>query len=111
MCIRDSVNIFLSEGAGVAEVVEELKAAGQEVPIDPFGHVQLDKVNPGAWFAKQFAELLGACLLYTSDAADERSSVDLGGRRIIKTKKKRKKKKSERNETQRQSTTHRDLRT
>ena len=26
------------------------------------------------------------CLLYTSDAADERSSVDLGGRRIIKKK-------------------------
>ena len=33
------------------------------------------------------------CLLYTSDAADERSSVDLGGRRIIKQKKKKKKKK------------------
>ena len=30
----------------------------------------------------------GSCLLYTSDAADERSSVDLGGRRIIKKKKK-----------------------
>ena len=30
------------------------------------------------------------CLLYTSDAADERSSVDLGGRRIIKKKKKEK---------------------
>ena len=29
----------------------------------------------------------GICLLYTSDAADERSSVDLGGRRIIKKKK------------------------
>ena len=29
-----------------------------------------------------------ACLLYTSDAADERSSVDLGGRRIIKKKNK-----------------------
>ena len=27
-----------------------------------------------------------ACLLYTSDAADERSSVDLGGRRSIKKK-------------------------
>ena len=27
-----------------------------------------------------------ACLLYTSDAADERSSVALGGRRIIKKK-------------------------
>ena len=54
------VNVFLSEGAGVSEVVAELEAAGQEVPRDPFGHVQLDKVNPGAWFAKQFAELLGA---------------------------------------------------
>ena len=32
-------------------------------------------------------DLLGGCLLYTSDAADERSSVDLGGRRIIKKKK------------------------
>ena len=31
-------------------------------------------------------ELPDACLLYTSDAADERSSVDLGGRRIIKKK-------------------------
>ena len=30
------------------------------------------------------------CLLYTSDAADERSSVDLGGRRIIKKKTKNK---------------------
>ena len=29
-----------------------------------------------------------ACLLYTSDAADERSSVALGGRRIIKKKNK-----------------------
>ena len=31
-------------------------------------------------------ESLKACLLYTSDAADERSSVDLGGRGIIKKK-------------------------
>ena len=54
------VNIFLSEGAGVADIVEQLEASGQEVPRDPFGHVQLDKVNPGAWFAKQFAELVGA---------------------------------------------------
>ena len=54
------VNIFLSEGAGVGEVVAELEAAGLAVPVDPFGHVQLDKVNPGAWFGKQFAERLGA---------------------------------------------------
>ena len=31
--------------------------------------------------------VVGRCLLYTSDAADERSSVDLGGRRTIKKKK------------------------
>ena len=39
-------------------------------------------------FEKQrFSARPGGCLLYTSDAADERSSVDLGGRRIIKKKK------------------------
>ena len=36
------------------------------------------------YFVPVFKSLIGACLLYTSDAADERSSVDLGGRRIIK---------------------------
>ncbi|MBK8731176.1 MAG: pyrophosphate--fructose-6-phosphate 1-phosphotransferase [Tetrasphaera sp.] len=54
------VNIFLSEGAGVSDIVEEMKAKGEDVPIDPFGHVQIDKINPGAWFAKQFAALIGA---------------------------------------------------
>lgn len=56
----DGVNLFLSEGAGINEVVEAMEAAGEEVTRDPFGHVQLDKVNPGAWFAKQFAAQLGA---------------------------------------------------
>ena len=37
---------------------------------------------------KDLLELQRVCLLYTSDAADERSSVDLGGRRIIKKKNK-----------------------
>eukprot|EP00658_Telonema_sp_P-2_P055052 TRINITY_DN43788_c0_g1_i1.p1 TRINITY_DN43788_c0_g1~~TRINITY_DN43788_c0_g1_i1.p1 ORF type:complete len:109 (-),score=32.25 TRINITY_DN43788_c0_g1_i1:40-366(-) len=37
----------------------------------------------------EFHPLLGSCLLYTSDAADEEDSVDLGGRRIIKKKKKK----------------------
>ena len=27
---------------------------------DAFGHVKLDKVNPGAYFAKQFAAKIGA---------------------------------------------------
>ena len=55
-----NVNIFLSEGAGVERIVAELEAAGQEVARDAFGHVRLDKVNPGAWFGSQFADQLGA---------------------------------------------------
>ncbi|MDY2941681.1 MAG: pyrophosphate--fructose-6-phosphate 1-phosphotransferase [Varibaculum sp.] len=55
-----NVNIFLSEGAGVSEIVEEMEQAGDEVPRDPFGHVKLDLINPGQWFAKQFAQRLGA---------------------------------------------------
>ncbi len=41
--------------------------------------------------------MLQTCLLYTSDAADERSSVDLGGRRIIKKKKNKKNRKKKKN--------------
>ena len=42
--------------------------------------------HPGKEGIRQTNAIVG-CLLYTSDAADERSSVDLGGRRIIKKKK------------------------
>lgn len=55
-----NVNIFLSEGAGVVEIVREMEEAGEEVQRDPFGHVKLDTINPGQWFAKQFAERIGA---------------------------------------------------
>lgn len=55
-----SVNLFLSEGAGLDTIVAELESSGAEVPRDPFGHVKIDKVNPGAWFASKFADLLGA---------------------------------------------------
>ena len=44
------------------------------------GHGTIDG-RPVCVFSQDFT-----CLLYTSDAADERSSVDLGGRRIIKKK-------------------------
>ncbi len=56
----DGVNLFVSEGAGLSEIVASLEESGAEVPRDPFGHVQIDKINPGQWFAKQFADLLGA---------------------------------------------------
>ncbi len=55
-----NVNIFLSEGAGMHEIVAQLEAAGEKVQRDPFGHVKLDTVNPGKLFAKQFASKLGA---------------------------------------------------
>lgn len=55
-----NVTIFLSEGAGLDAIVAELEAAGEEVPRDPFGHVKLDKVNPGKWFADKFAKRLDA---------------------------------------------------
>ena len=52
---------------------------------DPRQHVRLPRVHV-ARGGPDPADDRG-CLLYTSDAADERSSVDLGGRRIIKKKK------------------------
>ncbi len=55
-----NVTIFLSEGAGLDSIVAELEQSGADVPRDPFGHVKLDQVNPGQWFAKQFAARLGA---------------------------------------------------
>ena len=67
MCIRDSEGaVHLQRGHLRGEALAE------------FGHGRGLVFDTG----------IGICLLYTSDAADERSSVDLGGRRIIKKKKK-----------------------
>ena len=60
------------------EVFDQADKIGQESSIEVTGKVKAEPRAPGGF------EL---CLLYTSDAADERSSVDLGGRRIIKKKK------------------------
>ncbi|HEY3933425.1 MAG TPA: pyrophosphate--fructose-6-phosphate 1-phosphotransferase [Gemmatimonadales bacterium] len=57
---HDCVNLFVAEGAGVASIVRELEASGEAVPRDAFGHVKIDAINPGAWFGKQFAAMLGA---------------------------------------------------
>ncbi|MDR3359123.1 MAG: pyrophosphate--fructose-6-phosphate 1-phosphotransferase, partial [Bifidobacteriaceae bacterium] len=55
-----NVNVFLSEGAGVETIVHEMEVSGQEVLRDPFGHVKLDTINPGSWYAREFAERMGA---------------------------------------------------
>ena len=65
MCIRDSkkgryLELFSNEGR-------------------KGGRIRVEDNISGNW-------QIYTCLLYTSDAADERSSVDLGGRRIIKKK-------------------------
>ena len=66
MCIRDSLGgIPVDAGVGDRAAVLELAEVS------------------GVRLVARF----DICLLYTSDAADERSSVDLGGRRIIKKKK------------------------
>ena len=66
MCIRDSPT--------PGPHPRQRRAGGRGAGLDP--HL-LGQRQPGRL----------PCLLYTSDAADERSSVDLGGRRIIKKKK------------------------
>ena len=57
---NDCVNIFVSEGACVKEIIKEMKKRGEDIPMDAFGHPRLDKVNVGQWFAKRFGEKLGA---------------------------------------------------
>ncbi len=57
---KDGVNIFLSEGAGLETIVRKMESNGEEVPRDAFSHVRLDEINPGQWFAKQFAKALDA---------------------------------------------------
>jgi pyrophosphate--fructose-6-phosphate 1-phosphotransferase len=57
---KDCVNIFLSEGANVGEIVAEMESRGETPERDAFGHVKLDKINVGDWFSKRFAKLVGA---------------------------------------------------
>ena len=57
---HDSVNIFLSEGAGLDVIIEEMKIQGMEPEKDAFGHYRLDDVNVGKWFGAQLKDKLGA---------------------------------------------------
>ena len=50
-------------------------------------YLEIKQRYPDAILLFRLGDFYEICLLYTSDAADERSSVDLGGRRIIKKKK------------------------
>ena len=37
-----------------------MKSKGEEIKYDAFGHVRLDEINPGLWFAKNFKNELKA---------------------------------------------------
>ena len=57
---HDCVNIFLSEGAGLDSIISDMEKNGEKVNRDAFGHVRLDEINPGKWFAEKFANAIGA---------------------------------------------------
>ena len=54
------------------------------MPRDPFGHVKMDEINPGTWFAKQFAAKLDARKVmvqksgyFSRSAASNQADIDL----------------------------------
>ena len=57
---KGCATVFVSEGAGVEAIVAEMAARGETPVRDAFGHVALDKVNVGNWFAGQFGKLVAA---------------------------------------------------
>ena len=81
-CIRDSFMATTPDPSGPGD--------GGVVPACGAMAAFIEKASGVApyFVGKPNPLMMRTCLLYTSDAADERSSVDLGGRRIIKKKKK-----------------------
>ena len=57
---KDCINIFLSEGAGIDMIINNLEKSGHKINRDAFGHIRLDEINPGVWFSKQFGMKLKA---------------------------------------------------
>ena len=97
MCIRDSVRTDGITDVTVAESIDgKLVAYSQTTSEDLASGINQFALSSNQtmlsirWSFESTSDRSRTCLLYTSDAADERSSVDLGGRRIINKKKKKK---------------------
>ncbi|MCY7416847.1 hypothetical protein LKL48_15860, partial [Listeria monocytogenes] len=58
----------------------------EDIVNDRRGNPNVSVVGHASWLKLEVGELLG-CLLYTSDAADDLTRGDLGGRRITQKKK------------------------
>lgn len=84
---KDNVNIFVSEGAGVEQIIAEMESRGESVERDAFGHLKLDKVNVGNWFSKQFAKLIGAekTLVQKSGYFARAAAANIDDLRLIKS--------------------------
>lgn len=83
----DCVNVFVSEGACVDQIVEEMQSRGETVATDAFGHYKLDTVNVGQWFSKQFAKELGAekALVQKSGYYSRAAAANVDDLRLIKS--------------------------
>src|SRR5665811_383692 len=93
-CSRPCASCFAPalrlQGGGDGGVQVPSQGAGAEVR----GHASVDRGGAGMFVSALFLNEAGIptvldqvgdiCLLYTSDAADDLTRVDLGGRRIIK---------------------------
>ncbi|MCK6490253.1 MAG: 6-phosphofructokinase, partial [Planctomycetes bacterium] len=84
---KDNVNIFISEGACVEQIVKEMASRGETIERDAFGHVKLDKVNVGNWFSKQFGKLIGAekTLVQKSGYFARAAAANVDDLRLIKS--------------------------
>ena len=80
---------YLVRSRGLGDVYK--RQVEERHPVFRGGAQNGDHVGAVAWVRTVALGHAHACLLYTSDAADERSSVDLGGRRIIKKQKQKNK--------------------
>jgi len=84
---NDCVNVFVSEGACVEQIIQEMEGRGETVPKDAFGHYKLDSVNVGSWFSKQFAKLLDAekTLVQKSGYFARSAAANMDDLRLIKS--------------------------
>jgi len=80
----DCVNIFLSEGAGIENIIKEKEKNREKINKDAFGHYRLDEINPGEWYANYFKDNLNCDKVlvqksgyFSRSAAPNKKDLDL----------------------------------
>lgn len=80
---RGCVNVFVAEGAGLDEIVRILEASGEDVERDAFGHIRLDDIKPGEWFARRMKKGLKAEKVMVQKSGYYARSAPAGRRDIM----------------------------